>query len=94
MGLQLLHREKLIFQENPEVQPELEGYDYLLERQLKPEARNGLFNLLKESGVKPTSMIDVSDGVASELLHICKASECGCQIYEEKLPIDHLTRQL
>lgn len=94
MGLQLLHREKLIFQENPDVQPELEGYDYLLERQLKPEARNGLFQLLKDYGVKPNSMIDVSDGVASELLHICKASDCGCQIYEEKLPIDHLTRQL
>ena len=94
MGLQLLKREKLVFQENPNVQPELEGYDYLLERQLKPEARNGLFELLKKSGVKPTAMIDVSDGVASELLHICKASDCGCQIYEEKLPIDHLTRQL
>ena len=94
MGLQLLKREKLVYQENPGVQPELDGYDYLLERQLKPEARNGLFNLLQESGVKPTAMIDVSDGVASELLHICKASSCGCQVYEEKLPIDHLTRQL
>ena len=94
MGLQLLNREKIVFQQNPGAQPELEGYDYLLERQLKPEARNGLVNLLKESGVKPTSMIDVSDGVASELMHLCKASNCGCQIYEEKLPIDHLTRQL
>ena len=94
MGLQLLNREKVVYQQNPGVQPELDGYDYLLERQLKPEARNGLIHLLKESDVKPTSMIDVSDGMASELMHICKASNCGCQIYEEKVPIDHLTRQL
>jgi thiamine-monophosphate kinase len=94
MGLQLLNREKEVFLENPNAQPDFGGYDYLLERQLKPEARNGLYNLLRESGVKPTAMIDISDGLASELLHICKASACGCQIYEEKFPIDHLTRQL
>lgn len=94
MGLQLLNREKQIFLENPTIQPELTGYDYLLERQLKPEARNGLHQVLKDSGIKPTSMIDISDGLASELKHICKASACGCQVYEEKFPIDHLTRQL
>lgn len=94
MGLQMLNREKAVFLENPNAQPDFGGYDYLLERQLKPEARNGLFQMLQESGVKPTSMIDISDGLASEMLHLCKASECGCQIYEEKFPIDHLTRQL
>ncbi len=94
MGLQILNREKQVFLENPNAQPDFQGYDYLLERQLKPEARNGLYNMMQEIGIQPTAMIDISDGLASELLHICKASACGCQIYEEKLPIDHLTRQL
>ncbi len=94
MGLQLLNREKKIFLENPSVQPDLQGYDYLLERQLKPEARLDIIQRFKTWYVKPTSMIDVSDGLASDLMHLCKNSGTGCQIYEEKLPIDHLTREL
>ncbi len=94
LGLQLLNREKKIFLENPAVQPDLEGYDYLLERQLKPEARLDIIQRFKTWYVKPTAMIDISDGLASDLLHICKNSNTGCQIYEEKLPIDHLTREL
>jgi thiamine-monophosphate kinase len=88
LGLQILEREKQIYIENPGVQPDLEGFDYILERQLKPEARVDIVNLLAEMGVKPTSMIDVSDGLSSELLHICKQSGVGCTIYEDKLPID------
>lgn len=88
LGLQLLNREKKVFLENPKSQPELTGYDYLLERQLKPEARKDIIEQLKASGIKPTSMIDVSDGLASELFHICKQSKVGCQVYEDKIPID------
>jgi thiamine-monophosphate kinase len=88
LGLQILEREKQIYIENPGVQPDLEGFDYILERQLKPEARVDIIDLLAEMGVKPTSMIDVSDGLSSELLHICKQSGVGCTIYEDKLPID------
>ncbi|MDQ3193044.1 MAG: thiamine-phosphate kinase [Bacteroidota bacterium] len=91
VGLQVLEREHSVFKENPKIQPDLEGHDYILERQLKPEARtdiNGLLNALK---VHPTSMIDISDGLASELLHICNQSEVGCRIYEEKIPIDPVT---
>ncbi len=88
LGLQILEREKQIYIENPGVQPDLEGFDYILERQLKPEARVDIIDLLAEMGVKPTSMIDVSDGLSSELLHICKQSAVGCTIYEDKLPID------
>jgi thiamine-monophosphate kinase len=88
LGLQILEREKQIYIENPGVQPDLEGFDYILERQLKPEARVDIVDLLAEMGVKPTSMIDVSDGLSSELLHICKQSGVGCIIYEDKLPID------
>jgi thiamine-monophosphate kinase len=94
MGLQLLNREKLVFIENPKIQPEFAGNDYLLERQLKPEARKDLFNTLQQAGVKPTAMIDVSDGLASELLHICTQSNKGCQIYEDKIPIDQKTYDL
>lgn len=94
MGLQLLNREKKIYLENPQAQPDLQGYDYILERQLKPEARLDIIQRFKTWYVKPNSMIDVSDGLASELLHICNSSSVGCQIYEEKLPIDHLTRDL
>ena len=94
MGLQLLSREKRIFLENPTAQPDLSGYDYLLERQLKPEARMDIINKFKTWYIQPSSLIDVSDGLASELLHICRASDVGCQIYEEKIPIDHLTREL
>jgi thiamine-monophosphate kinase len=94
MGLQLLQREKEVYLETPTVQPDLTGYDYLLERQLKPEARKDIIARLKELKIKPTSMIDISDGLSSELLHICTQSKVGCQVYEEKIPIDHLTRQL
>src|SRR6202012_727073 len=85
VGLQLLEREKLVFLENPQIQPDLEGKDYIVERQLKPEARKDIIDLLKSVKVKPTSMIDVSDGLASEILHICKQSNKGCNLYEEKI---------
>lgn len=91
VGLQLLEREKQIFLETPGVQPDLEGHDYILERQLKPEARKDIPFLLKTLEVKPTSMIDVSDGLASEILHISTQSELGCNLYEEKIPIDPST---
>jgi len=90
-GLQLLEREKLVYLENPHIQPDLEGKDYIVERQLKPEARKDIIDLLKELDVKPTAMIDVSDGLASEILHICKQSDKGCNLYEEKIPIDPMT---
>lgn len=91
VGLQLLEREKQIFLENPQIQPDLEGKDYIIERQLKPEARKDIVELLASLGVKPHAMIDVSDGLASEILHICKASNVGCKLYEEKIPIDPMT---
>lgn len=91
VGLQLLEREKLVYLENPNIQPDLEGKDYIVERQLKPEARKDIVELLKDIDVKPTAMIDVSDGLASEILHICKQSGKGCSIYEEKIPIDPMT---
>jgi thiamine-monophosphate kinase len=91
VGLQLLEREKQIFMESPGVQPDLEGNDYILERQLKPEARKDIPVLLKKLEVKPTSMIDVSDGLASEILHLCTQSTTGCNLYEEKIPIDPST---
>lgn len=91
MGLQVLEREKFVFKDNPNLQPDLVGNDYILERQLKPEARVDIIELLKKLDVKPTSMIDVSDGLASELLHICKQSEVGCELYEEKIPLDPQT---
>ena len=91
MGLQLLEREKQIFNENPAVQPDFSGYDYVLERQLKPEPRQDVIEMFKELGVQPTSMIDISDGLSSEIIHICTQSGVGCTIYEDKLPIDPLT---
>ncbi len=91
VGLQLLEREKQIFLENPNIQPDLEGKDYIIERQLKPEARRDIVLLLEDMSIQPTSMIDISDGLASEILHICKASDKGCKIYEEKIPIDPMT---
>ena len=90
-GLLLLEREKEVFKSNPNIQPDLEGADYILERQLKPEARGDIITLLKKLEVTPTSMIDISDGLASEVLHICRASKTGCNLYEEKFPIDQLT---
>lgn len=91
LGLQLLEREKLIFKENPEVQPDLTGHDHVLERQLKPEARADIIDILELEKVKPTAMIDVSDGLSSDLMHICTQSEVGCRVYIDKLPIDHTT---
>lgn len=88
IGLLVLEREKRVFKANPEIQPDLEGNDYILQRQLKPEARADIIRALNENSIKPTSMIDISDGLASEILHICKQSNKGCQIYEEKIPID------
>ena len=88
MGLQVLEREKAVFQVNPQSQPDLSEYSYCIERQLKPEARTDIKALLNELDVKPTSMIDISDGLSSEILHISKASKLGCQIYEDKIPID------
>ena len=100
MGLQLLEREKAVFSQrsadspntiNDDIQPDFQGKEYLLERQLKPEARGDIILKLSDAGIKPTAMIDISDGLSSELLHICHESHCGCSIYEERLPIDYQT---
>lgn len=87
-GLQLLEREKRVFMENAAVQPDLSGFDYILERQLKPEARVDMVALFEKLGIQPTAMIDVSDGLASEITHICRASGCGARIFDERIPID------
>ncbi|MDE5795624.1 MAG: thiamine-phosphate kinase [Muribaculaceae bacterium] len=92
MGLQLLEREnKVAAGSGKEFQPDFSGKEYLLERQLKPEARKDIIELLRSNGIKPTAMMDVSDGLSSELLHICKASDTGCRVYEDKIPIDYQT---
>jgi thiamine-monophosphate kinase len=91
MGLQILEREKAVFKENPKIQPDLEGKDYIIERQLKPEARKDLIDQLKNLEVLPTAMIDISDGLSSEILHLCTQSKVGVELYEEKIPIDPLT---
>jgi thiamine-monophosphate kinase len=88
MGLQVLEREKEVFKVNPNSQPDLEPYSYIVERQLKPEARKDMVALLKKMGVKPTAMIDISDGLSSEILHLCKQSDVGCKLYEDKIPLD------
>lgn len=88
MGLQVLEREKQVFQINPNSQPDLEAYTYLIERQLKPEARKDVRTLLHALEIKPTSMIDISDGLSSEIMHLCKQSGVGCNLYEDKLPLD------
>lgn len=88
MGLQVLEREKQVFQVNPNNQPDLDAYSYLIERQLKPEARQDMYEIFKGLKLKPTSMIDVSDGLSSEIIHLCKASGVGCNLYEEKIPVD------
>ncbi len=93
MGLQLLERENEVFKVNPNQQPQFDGYDYILARQLKPEARADIKELLKTLDIKPTSMIDISDGLSSEVLHLCKASKVGCNIYEEKIPLDSQTKE-
>jgi thiamine-monophosphate kinase len=91
MGLQVLEREKQAFLANPDMQPELEGKDYIVQRQLKPEARVDIVKELATLDIFPTSMIDISDGLASEILHLCKASGKGVDLFEEKFPIDPLT---
>ena len=107
MGLQLLEREKAIYNEQVEAarksgskeqmellrdqQPDLSGREYILERQLKPEARGDIIKTLRQAGIHPTSMMDISDGLSSELMHICKQSQTGCRIYEERLPLDYQT---
>ncbi len=94
MGLMILEREKQAFKADPNMQPDLDGHDYILGRQLKPEARTDILNLLKGVGVKPTAMIDISDGLASEILHICTKPNLGCTIYEDKLPVDYTTANI
>ncbi|MDB0020616.1 thiamine-phosphate kinase [bacterium] len=93
MGLNVLQREKEVWKSNPNMQPELDNFNYILERQLKPEARRDIIEFLKKCEVIPTSMIDISDGLASEIFHICTSSDVGCQLYEEKIPIDPQTYQ-
>lgn len=93
MGLQLLERENEVFKVNPTTQPQFEGYDYILQRQLKPEARGDIKELFSTLKIKPTSMIDISDGLSSEILHLCKASKVGCKLFEEKVPLDGQTKQ-
>lgn len=94
MGLQLLERENVVSSQqkgNESYEPDFAGKEYILERQLKPEARKDIVAMLKESGIHPTSMMDVSDGLSSELLHICKNSDVGCRVYEDRIPIDYQT---
>lgn len=88
LGLQVLEREKQVFAANPNSQPDLEQYSYIVERQLKPEARKDIVKLLADLEVKPTSMIDISDGLSSEIMHLCTQSEVGCNLYEDKIPLD------
>jgi thiamine-monophosphate kinase len=91
MGLQLLEREKQVLNKTAVEDPDFTGKEYLLERQLRPEARKDIIELLAKKSIIPTSMIDISDGLSSEMLHICKNSDCGCRIYEDKIPIDYQT---
>lgn len=91
MGLQLMEREKAVFQGETEVQPDFAGKEYLLERFLKPEARRDIVERLAKAGIRPTAMMDVSDGLSSELMHICSQSGTGCRVYEERIPIDYQT---
>lgn len=91
MGLQLLEREKAVFYGQEEANPDFTGKEYLLERQLKPEARKDIIEKLRKEGIKPTAMMDISDGLSSELMHICAQSNTGCRVYEDRLPIDYQT---
>lgn len=91
MGLQLLERENVVAAGQKNFQPDFAGKEYILERQLKPEARKDIIEMLRKEGIKPTAMMDVSDGLSSELLHICKDSGTGCRVYEDKIPIDYQT---
>lgn len=94
MGLQLLERENEVFKVNDKMQPQLEGYDYILERQLKPETRPDVIAAFKKIGIKPTSMIDISDGLSSEIMHLCKDSKVGCRLDEAKVPMDNQTKKM
>ncbi len=94
LGLQLLERENRIFMQDPNVQPRLDGYDYVLQRQLKPEARRDLVELFSREGIRPSAMIDISDGLSSDLLHICKQSGTGCRIYADRIPVHEETRRV
>ena len=87
MGLQILKRENEVFKVNPNNQPDLSNYTYLLQRQLKPDARKDVIEFFENNKIIPTSMIDISDGLSSEILHICKSSNVGCNIYEDKIPV-------
>ena len=94
VGLQLLERENSVAAGQKDFQPDFAGKEYILERQLKPEARRDIVELLRKEGIRPTSMIDISDGLSSELLHICKDSNVGCRVYEDKIPIDYQTAMM
>jgi thiamine-monophosphate kinase len=94
MGLQLLERENEVYKVNEKIQPQLAGFDYILERQLKPEARIDIVAAFKKLGIKPTSMIDISDGLSSEIHHLCKNSNLGCSVYEDKIPLDFQTKKM
>lgn len=94
MGLQLLEREKIASAGQKDFQPEFGGKEYIIERQLKPEARKDIVAELAKAGIKPTAMMDVSDGLSSELIHICTQSHCGCRIYEDRIPIDYQTASM
>ncbi len=94
MGLQLLERENEVYKVNPDLQPQLAGYDYILERQLKPEARKDIVEAFRKMEIKPTSMIDISDGLSSEIKHLCKNSNVGCNLFEEKIPMDEQTKAM
>ncbi len=90
----MLEREKVTYQANPDFQPDLDGYDYVLERFLKPEPRFDIVKKLREAGVVPTAMTDVSRGLADSVLHLCRAAGCGCEVYEERIPIDYQTSRV
>jgi thiamine-monophosphate kinase len=94
MGLQLLERENEVFKVNAKMTPKFEGYNYILERQLKPEARSDMRSVFKELDIKPTSMIDISDGLSSEILHLCTESGVGCKLFEDRIPYDDETKQM
>lgn len=93
-GLLVLEREKVTYQANPNFQPDLDGFDYVLERFLKPEPRTDIVQALNEHGVVPTAMTDISEGLADSVLHLCHASGCGCEVYEERIPIDYQTSRV
>lgn len=92
LGLTILEREKKIYLENPQIQPDLEGEDYIVGRLLKPEARRDIIQFFEQNNIVPTAMMDVSDGISSEVIHLCTQSNTGCRLYEEKLPIHELAR--